>query len=93
MSGANYEWCPGCERKALYVGEDDVPDGVEVWHAECRAKAEASAAAGAASVQRELDRQLAFNSVATYVNDQGERVPFADLLGDAITPATEGSPA
>jgi hypothetical protein len=37
MSGANYEYCPGCESKALYMGEYDVPDGVEVWHGKCLA--------------------------------------------------------
>jgi hypothetical protein len=36
MSGSNYESCPGCDRKALYVGDQDVPEGVEVWHAACR---------------------------------------------------------
>ena len=37
MSGANYEKCPGCDKKALYVGEDDVQENVEVWHTECLA--------------------------------------------------------
>lgn len=36
MSGANYEYCPGCDQKALYVGDQDVPEGVEAWHAKCR---------------------------------------------------------
>jgi hypothetical protein len=37
VSGANYEFCPGCDLKALYMGEEDVPDGVEVWHEKCLA--------------------------------------------------------
>lgn len=37
MSGANYWHCPGCDQKALYAGEEDAPEGVEVWHAACRA--------------------------------------------------------
>lgn len=37
MSGANYEYCPGCDNKALYVGEEEVPDGVVVWHETCLA--------------------------------------------------------
>jgi hypothetical protein len=39
MSGANYEFCPGCDSKALYMGEEDVPDGVVVWHEKCLAGA------------------------------------------------------
>jgi hypothetical protein len=35
MSGANYEFCPGCDSKALYMGEEEVPDGVVVWHEKC----------------------------------------------------------
>lgn len=42
MSGGNYLWCPGCDRKALYVGDIDVPEmpggtyAVEAWHVLCR---------------------------------------------------------
>lgn len=46
MSYADYEICPGCDRKALYSGEEDVPEGIEVWHASCRAE-QATAAATA----------------------------------------------
>ena len=35
MSGANYEYCPVCDRKALYVGEDDIPDGIVIMHKAC----------------------------------------------------------
>lgn len=37
MSKANYALCPGCGGKALYVGEDDLPPDVEVWHRSCLA--------------------------------------------------------
>jgi hypothetical protein len=35
MSGANYEYCGFCDSKAFYVGEEDVPEGVEVVHTDC----------------------------------------------------------
>jgi hypothetical protein len=34
MSGANYEFCPVCDTKALYVGEDDTSH-VMVLHLKC----------------------------------------------------------
>lgn len=50
MSGANYLYCPGCETKALYVGDDDLPDGIEVWHAACRLIRDDAASAAAAHI-------------------------------------------
>jgi hypothetical protein len=38
MAGANYEYCRFCDSKALYVGEEDVPDNVEVVHIACLEK-------------------------------------------------------
>lgn len=35
MSYSDYEHCPGCEGKALSMGEAEVPDGVVVWHQAC----------------------------------------------------------
>lgn len=35
MSGANYAFCPGCGKKALYVGEQDLPENVSVYHDDC----------------------------------------------------------
>lgn len=46
MSGSNYEFCGGCDSKALYMGEEEAPDGVEVWHEKCLAERIASAVAG-----------------------------------------------
>ena len=34
MSGANYEYCPVCDSKAYYVGDDDVVD-IVMLHAAC----------------------------------------------------------
>ena len=45
MSGANYEWCPVCDTKVLYVGEEDVPAGVMVLHKACQDRAIAEAVA------------------------------------------------
>lgn len=44
MSYADYEICPGCDRKALYMGDREAPEGIEVWHASCRAEYGAAAA-------------------------------------------------
>ena len=59
MSGANYEYCPVCDTKALYVGEEDLPPGVVIMHETCRVKETAQAAA--AEREKVLDeiRQLA----------------------------------
>lgn len=35
MSSANYAHCEGCERKAFYAGEEDIPEGVVIWHQAC----------------------------------------------------------
>src|SRR5260221_8631135 len=45
MAGANYEYCPVCDTKALYIGEDDIPDGVVVLHESCRQRETAAAVA------------------------------------------------
>jgi hypothetical protein len=38
MSKANYALCEGCDNKAFYTGEDDLPEGIVVWHEACLAK-------------------------------------------------------
>ena len=45
MSEANYAYCPVCDTKALYTGEDDLPEGVLVMHDKCQ-RAELDAARG-----------------------------------------------
>jgi hypothetical protein len=45
MSGANYMYCLVCDSKAVYVGEDDWPDGVAVIHVKCHEDATAAAVA------------------------------------------------
>lgn len=62
MSGAIYEWCPGCETKSLYVGEEDVPDGVEVWHQDCRIRATQQAV----EAERERIRQITLAFAAAW---------------------------
>lgn len=43
MSYADYAICPGCDRKALYMGDGEAPEGIEVWHSSCRAEQQAAA--------------------------------------------------
>lgn len=45
MSGANYEYCLICDNKAVYVGEDDWPEGVAAIHVKCNEDAIATAVA------------------------------------------------
>ena len=54
MSGANYWFCPGCDRKALYAGDADEPDDIAVWHESCLAEH----AAAAATAERDRIRSL-----------------------------------
>jgi hypothetical protein len=35
VSYADYEHCPGCDGKALYMGERESPEGIVVWHEKC----------------------------------------------------------
>lgn len=51
MSYADYAHCPGCDGKALYLGDSDVPEGVEAWHSGCLKERIASAAAPVADVR------------------------------------------
>lgn len=36
MSGANYEYCSVCNKKAFYVGEEEIPENVVILHSACR---------------------------------------------------------
>lgn len=51
MSGANYEYCPVCDQKALYVGEEDV-GAVVVIHEACLEQEREAVAARAAAAER-----------------------------------------
>ena len=56
MSAANYEFCPMCDQKALYVGEEDMPDDLVVLHKACQELALAEAvAAEQAKITRVLE--------------------------------------
>jgi hypothetical protein len=82
VSGANYEYCPGCDMKALYVGEEDVGD-VVVFHADCHRQLIASAVA----TEFTRIRHLAADKGAVYRTGlKGSRhfAPFADLM-DVMT--------
>ena len=35
MSYADYEICPGCDGKAVYMGDGEFPEGVAAWHEAC----------------------------------------------------------
>ena len=96
MSGANYEYCPVCDRKALYVGDEDIPDGTVVLHKACADQERSRAVAAAAAAERERIRQLADSLGAGYEERQPcscggklcrgilirAHAPFADLIGD-----------
>lgn len=58
MSYANYAHCPACDGKTHYIGEDDLREGVSVWHDKCLADREASVVAPLAE-SREAERRLA----------------------------------
>ena len=35
MAHADYEHCPGCDGKTIYMGDSECPEGVVTWHEEC----------------------------------------------------------
>lgn len=35
MAYADYEHCPRCDAKVIYIGDVDVPDDVSAWHDAC----------------------------------------------------------
>ena len=37
MAYADYEHCPGCDGKTIYMGERDCPEDVQTWHEKCLA--------------------------------------------------------
>ncbi len=81
MSGGNYEYCDVCDQKALYVGEDDIPEGVIVTHRACQDRLMTEAA----RVERDQIARLAADRKATYpvYAEPGfitNHAPFADLL-------------
>ena len=67
MSGANYEYCPVCDMKALYIGEEDVPAGVVVLHKACQDRA----IAGAVIAERErIYAELGNDHYVTFTEDR-----------------------
>lgn len=58
MSYADYEHCPSCDGKALYMGDREAQEGVEVWHAECLKRFIAADVDGAVAAERERIREL-----------------------------------
>lgn len=58
MSYADYEICPGCDGKAVYMGDGEFPDGVAAWHEAClRAHVAAAVAAERARLYAELGNE------------------------------------
>ena len=35
MSGSNYEHCPSCDGKTIYMGDRECPEDVVAWHEAC----------------------------------------------------------
>ena len=60
MSGANYEYCPVCDMKALYTGEEDMPAGIVVLHKACQDRAIAEAV----TAERERIQRLGASPLA-----------------------------
>jgi len=60
MSGANYEYCPGCDTKALYTGEEDMPADVVILHKACQDRAIAEAV----TAERERIQRLGASPLA-----------------------------
>lgn len=76
MSAGNYEYCPGCENKALYVGEEEVPGNLEVWHSACVV----SATIAAANAETDRIRQMALKE-ANADRPAEWRAAMADFAG------------
>jgi hypothetical protein len=79
VSGANYEFCLICDSKAVYVGEDEWPEGVAVIHVKCHQEAIATAVAD----ERERIAKLADDHAAAYTRTSDTEATwhlFADLI-------------
>ncbi|MBO0813610.1 MAG: hypothetical protein J2P30_00425 [Actinobacteria bacterium] len=76
MSGANYMWCPVCGTKALYVGEEDIPEGIVIAHGACLDKA----VDAATTAERDRIAALAESVRAVATADEGTQCWFADLI-------------
>ena len=95
MSGANYEFCPGCDRKAFYAGDADVPETVVIWHQACLDKRITEAAAAERERCADLARQVhaTFTSSYSFTEGRTKTLPFADyLLADEPSATPGGTP-
>jgi hypothetical protein len=82
MSSANYAHCEGCERKAFYTGEEDIPEGVVIWHETCLAardhaavtvsRADIRAVVRLARMSRHLAEDPATDRLAEAAGPEGE---------------------
>lgn len=98
MSGANYEYCPVCDRKALYVGDEDIPAGVVVLHKACADQERSRAVAAAAAAERERVTAILAAEIQHRRTLSGDSVyqlgKLADgldsLLGDRVAEHSRG---
>jgi len=83
MSGANYEYCPGCDSKALYTGEEDVPDGVVIWHQACLESRDS------ARTQALADAVFTLNAVRDWAERARETRAYETTTGDYMGAADD----
>jgi hypothetical protein len=94
VSGANYAYCGGCDKKALYVGEEDLPENVSVMHDDCldamhkAARAEALAerdVARAELARVTAERDTAADEIRALETDRDEAVAVIILAQDCLS--------